>query len=124
MNLPKLTGEQIDYMTEVFEEILNNNFNGTVADIKKKYNLSAEEYNMLMDLTMPFIRKKNVNGFWQKRYYAFRTRLAAYIRKWKDKPNGIPYDELKQIIRVISDDLIRTESFDDDTDETEEEVKA
>ena len=52
-----------------------------VAAIKRKYNLTGDEYEMIFDLTMPKIRHKNGNDFWKNNYLTLRTQIYERLRK-------------------------------------------
>lgn len=49
---------ECDKVTEIEEYILTH-YQVTVADVKKKFNLTSEEYDMIMDLIMPALRYFN-----------------------------------------------------------------
>lgn len=76
-----LPQDQIDTMVRIFDILLRNELAGklTVTDIKEKYNLTAEEYNMIYDLAMPFIRKQNERSLWKSRASSFKNRVYSTL---------------------------------------------
>lgn len=72
-----LPQDQIDDMVKILDVILRNEFAGklTVEDMKAKYNLTPEEYDMIYDLAMPLIRKQNEKGLWKTRASSFKCRI-------------------------------------------------
>lgn len=76
--LPK---DQIDTMVKILDVILRNELAGklTVEDMKAKYSLTPEEYDMIYDLAMPFIRKQNEKGLWKTRAHSFKNRIYTAL---------------------------------------------
>lgn len=76
-----LPQDQIDTMVKVLDVILHNELAGklTVEDMKAKYNLTPEEYDMIYDLAMPFIRKQNEKGLWKTRAHSFKNRIYTAL---------------------------------------------
>lgn len=58
-----LTGDERDQVVQIIEYITKYKTSATVGDIKKKFNLTKEEYDMCMDLAMPSIRHSNTSRF-------------------------------------------------------------
>ena len=80
MDMIVLPGDQIDKMAEIMELILSPK-GLTVADIKRKFKLTNEEYDMIFDLSMPRIRHNNGNEFWKNNYLALRNQIYERLRK-------------------------------------------
>lgn len=76
-----LPQDQIDTMVKVLDVILRNELAGklTVKDMKAKYNLTPEEYDMIYDLAMPLIRKQNEKGMWKTRASSFKNRVYTAL---------------------------------------------
>ena len=79
MNMQVIPQAQIDEMVEVMDYILAHP-SISVADIKKHFELTAEEYNMIFDLCMPSIRKGNKTAYWKNRYSSVMNFLKEQIR--------------------------------------------
>lgn len=80
MNMVVLPGDQINKMAEIMECILSPR-GMSVADIKRKFKLTNEEYDMIFDLSMPRIRHNNGNEFWKNNYLALRNQIYERLRK-------------------------------------------
>ena len=70
-----LSEGEIARIISVIDAILSSNSNVSVAEIKKKYGLTSEEYNMIFELAMPFLRKACPGNAWRGKYQALRHRL-------------------------------------------------
>lgn len=72
-----LPQDQIDVMVQLFDVLLRNELAGkkTVGELKEKYNLTSEEFDMIYDLAMPFIRKQNERSMWKTRASSFKNRV-------------------------------------------------
>lgn len=80
MDMIVLPGDQLDKMVDVIECILSPK-GMNVAAIKKKFNLTSEEYEMIFDLAMPRIRHNNGNEFWKNNYLALRNQIYERLRE-------------------------------------------
>lgn len=58
---------QIDEMNKIMDFILNHP-GVPVEDIRNRFHITSEEYNMIFDLVMPSIRKGNRSGYWKTKY--------------------------------------------------------
>ena len=79
-----LPQDQIDAMVEIMECILKTDGSSrvTVGDIKRKYKITEDEYQMIYDLCMPILRKKNTgdDNAWRTGYLSLKQRLYAMLR--------------------------------------------
>ena len=70
--------DQIDRMVEVMDVILKYPYM-TVGDIKRRFNLSSEEYEMIYDLVMPLVREANVKKYWAVKYKYIERKLKELL---------------------------------------------
>lgn len=93
-----LEHDQIERMANIMDVILK--YPGlTVGDIKKKYHLTSEEYDMIFDLTMPLIREMNVKRYWASKYRHLVTKIKEYFAL---PDMSMPYFK-KKILMYIDD---------------------
>lgn len=71
-------------MVKVMDYILKHP-NVTVADIRERFSISSDEYNMIFDLCMPVIRNKNAKMFWRQKYTMLRDAVSERIRQEEKK---------------------------------------
>lgn len=77
-----LPPDQIDEMVEVQDYILEHQtYDISVAQIRKLFGLTSEEYNMIYDLLMPRVRSKNANEYWKSKSQYLHSHTADRIRK-------------------------------------------
>lgn len=74
-----LNKSECDQIVEIIEFIIHHN-QVSVADVKKKFNLSSEEYDMISDLMMPAIRYSN-------RVRELETGIRKLIKTYSAKDN-------------------------------------
>ena len=76
---------EIDEIVKIMDYILEHQGqNITVADIKAKFNLSREQYNMVYDLCLALIRRWSSNeGYWNARYRRLKSRISVALRNDK-----------------------------------------
>jgi len=96
-----LPQDQIDRMVEIMDMLLKYPLM-TVEDIKKRYKLSSEEYEMIFDLCMPLIRETNVKKYWTLKYQAFIRELKALIFQRKYMTDIQFYKELRKLVYARS----------------------
>lgn len=71
-----LNVDDIKSITDVIEYIVERNDDKiSVKEVKKKFGLSSEEYEMCMDLAMPVIRKDN-----ELRYVKAKLSLLPFVK--------------------------------------------
>ncbi len=71
-----LPQEQVETMVKVMDDILK--YPGiSIGTLRKRYNLTMEEYDMIFELCMPLIREINA-----KKYWAVKSKY--YVRKMKE----------------------------------------
>lgn len=78
MNMIVIPQDQIDIMVKIIDHITKHPYGKTVAWYKEHYNLTDEEYEMIFDLTMPFIRSNGARSYWRERY----KNLMKDLRLW------------------------------------------
>lgn len=124
-----LKGVEIDRIVEVSDYIANlADYNVTVADIKEKFKLTNEEYDMIYDLTMPAIRRGNGERFYRFSYRNLEKEIDQIIRYISNNPNKQSMEELFGYTkdRLIEISLKAEEAFRkhelglDDSDDVEE----
>lgn len=76
-----LSEGQIQLMTLVMDDILKWQSGGvTVEEIKKKYSLTNEEYNMIFDLCMPNMRAHSWENTMKQADGALKEEIRKVIR--------------------------------------------
>ena len=88
--------EQINRMVDVMEDIISPR-GKNVGDIKKKHNLTSDEYDMIMDLCMPRIRHSNGVDYWKNNYLSMRNQIYERLRQ-EDYGNKLATD-ISQILQ-------------------------
>lgn len=79
-----LTGDERDRVVQIIEYITKYKTSATVGDIKKKFNLTKEEYDMCMDLAMPSIRHSNTSRFFIQAFRHLTWQIDSYLLKLKE----------------------------------------
>ncbi len=110
-----LSNEQVAEMTQVMDEILKNH-NTSVDEIKNKYSLTDDEYNMIFDLCMPNIRSNTWEAFWKQAYGSLRKEIRKVIRT-KELSDA----KKLSIIREMCDYSNQPKKLTDNEEDTEEE---
>lgn len=77
-----LPNEQVEFMNKVTDYIFSHP-SKSVADIRKAFNITSEQYNMIYDLAMPRERHRNLAGYYKAKYYYLYDHLAELIRNEK-----------------------------------------
>lgn len=83
-----LTGDERDRVVQIIEYITKYKTSATVGDIKKKFNLTKEEYDMCMDLAMPSIRHSNTSRFFIQAFRHITWQIETYLLKLKRMDAG------------------------------------
>ena len=124
-----LSGIEQDKIIEVSDYLANlTDYNVTVADIKEKFGLTNEEYNMIYDLTMPAIRRGNGERFYKFNYRNIEKEIDQLIRyitmNPKKKSTEELFDYTKERLMEISfkaEEIFRKHELGiDDSDDVEE----
>jgi hypothetical protein len=76
-----LSQDDIDKIVPVISEILKPNPERSVAWIKERFGLTSEEYEMIFELAMPFIRDHTMQDYWASQYYRLLSKIEAENRK-------------------------------------------
>ena len=102
-NMVILPEEQIEKMTKVSDFLLKHPSNITVADIRRKFKLSRDEYNMIYDLTMPLFRKQSSTSYWRTKYTMPKEAISTQIKAVRSL---LKLPRTEQELRVIYRNLI------------------
>lgn len=78
INLRILTQDEIDRIVEV-EDFIMKFPSMSVHDIKKKFHLSSEEYDMIFELCMPRIRSGSASMYWRTKYHTLIAKLRRVL---------------------------------------------
>ena len=92
-----LDPDQIKFINQVMDYILRYPMK-TVGEIKKKFKLSEDQYQMIMDVTMPHIRAGNVGSYWKNKYTMLRDAISERIRQTKKESRKQLADDIWKII--------------------------
>lgn len=80
MHMKIVSKDQTDYMNLVMDYILSHPAI-SVAEIKQRFHLTDEEYNMCIDLCMPSVRRRVADQYWRSKYCSILTSMEdAYKR--------------------------------------------
>lgn len=100
-----LPPEQIADMVRVSDFMLAHP-NVIVADIRKRFKLSREAYNMIFDLTMPLFRKQSDSSYWRSKYSMQREGVKNLIKNGRSFLRQSHTDrELADAFRMFIKDL-------------------
>ena len=97
-----LPQDQIDRMKEIMDYLLKYQTGITVGEVKRKYNLTSEEYEMIYDLCMPLIRESGVKKYWAIKYQSFIRELKVLIKSRKNLTEIQFYNELRKLVHARS----------------------
>lgn len=89
-----LNGSEIDNLVKIIEHLTIAPYTVTVEEIKKRYHLSKEEYDMCMDLAMPSIRKYNDARFYKQAYMHTALKLGKILQNLIDNPRNLDSEGL------------------------------
>ena len=64
----------------------------SVGDIKRKFRLTSEEYEMIFDLCMPKIRAGSSSAYWRTKHHMLASRIKNVIDQ--SKPSKLKDDIL------------------------------
>lgn len=64
--------DEVEQIVQIIDDILKSGYSHPVSYFKEKYHLTNDEYTMIFDLTMPFIRRRNDEKFWSNQYASLR----------------------------------------------------
>ena len=126
-----LSGIDQDKIIEVVDYLANlNDYKVTVADVKEKFGLTNDEYNMIYELSMPAIRRGNGERFYRFNYRNIEKEIDQLIRYITMNPKKKSAEELfgytKERLTEISfkaEEIFRKHELGiDDSDDTEEAI--
>lgn len=108
-----LPDSQIEKMVAVSDFMLRRP-SVTVADIRERFNLSRESYNMIFDLTMPLFRKQSSTSYWRTKYSMLKEAIRVLINTMRSFiKNPHSEGELRESLKGFIKDL---EQITQDTD--------
>lgn len=67
--------DEVEQIVPIIDDLLKTGYSHPVSYFKEKYHLTNDEYTMIFDLTMPFIRRRNEEKFWSNQYASLRHRI-------------------------------------------------
>lgn len=91
--------DEIERIVPIIDELCTNGYSHPVSYYKEKYHLSNDEYSMIFDLTMPFIRLRNEALFWRNRYAMMRNHIYHIMPKPEEET-----DITKKIRRILKEE--------------------
>lgn len=124
-----LSGVDQDKIIEVIDYLANlNDYKVTVADVKEKFGLTNDEYNMIYELSMPAIRRGNGEQFYKFCFRNLEKEIDQVIRYITMNPKEQSAEELfgytkERLIEISfkAEEIFRKHELGlDDSDATEE----
>lgn len=97
-----LPQDQIDKMKEIMDYLFKYQALTTVGEVKKRFGLTSEEYDMIYDLCMPLIRESGVKKYWAIKYQSFVQELKRLIKNRKNLTSNQFYSEFRKIVYAKS----------------------
>lgn len=114
-----LQNDEVEKLCEVTDYILTNT-KATVNKVEEKFHLENDEYNMIMSISMPFLREANAKKYWYAKYYSLCRRISEFgkMKKLSDA------EFKKEVLKIINDksynEPYMREAVGEDVDELEE----
>lgn len=114
-----LQNDEVEKLCEVTDYILTNT-KATVNKVEEKFHLENDEYNMIMNISMPFLREANAKKYWYAKYYSLCRRISEFgkMKKLSDA------EFKKEVLKIINDksynEPYMREAVGEDADELEE----
>lgn len=111
MSLTILPADEIDCIVTVSDFILKFP-NMSVGDIKKKFRLTSEEYDMIFELCMPRIRAGSAAAYWRTKHHM----LAARVKRVIDRagPSKLKSDILGALREPEDEEVMEEELKEDE----------
>ena len=78
MSVTILSKDEIDLIVSVADFILKYP-NRSVAEIKQRFRLTSEEYDMIFELCMPRIRAGSAAAYWRTKHHMLAARVKRVI---------------------------------------------
>lgn len=109
--------DEVEQIVQIIDDILKSGYSHPVSYYKEKYHLSNDEYSMIFDLTMPFIRLRNEALFWRNRYAMMRNHIYNIMPKPEEET-----DLINKIRRILKEEYEITSEREmmEENDENEE----
>lgn len=114
-----LQNNEIEKLCNVMDYILTNT-KATVEKVERKFHLESDEYNMIMDISMPFLREANAKKYWYAKYYSIVRKISelGHMKKLSDA------EFKKKVLKLINErsynEPYMREAVGDDVKELEE----
>lgn len=99
-----LTKSEVNRINEVTTFIAQHSNDWSVRGIKRKFDLTDEEYDTLMELTMPIIRERNYRQAWKSLYLKLLREMARAVTP----PSEMPPDH-RRVMDWSEDPVLRLE---------------
>lgn len=114
-----LEQDEVKQLCKVMNYILKTT-NTTVEKVKEKFHLSDDEYNMIMNISMPFLREANSKKYWYAKHHSLIRKISdlGSMKKLSD-------EKFRKLVLAIVNDKSANEpymrdSVGDDVDELDE----
>ena len=78
MGITILSADEVDRIVQV-EDFIMKFPSMSVGEIKKKFHLSSEEYDMIFELCMPRIRSGSAAMYWRTKYHMLTAKLKRVL---------------------------------------------
>lgn len=91
MNITILSQDEIEQIVTVGDFIIRYP-SMSVGDIKRKFRLTSEEYEMIFDLCMPKIRAGSSSAYWRTKHHMLASRIKNVLDQ--SKPSKLKDDIL------------------------------
>lgn len=78
MGITILSADEVDRIVQV-EDFIMKFPSMSVREIKKKFHLSSEEYDMIFELCMPRIRSGSAAMYWRTKYHMLTAKLKRVL---------------------------------------------
>lgn len=82
MNITLLPQDEIDLIVTIADFIIRYP-SMSDAEIKRKFHLTNEEYNMVFDLCMPKIRAGSSSAYWRTKHHMLASRIKRVLDQSK-----------------------------------------
>ena len=99
-----LTKGEVNRINEVTTFIAQHSNDWSIRTIKRQFDLTDEEYETMMDLTMPIIRERNYKQAWKSLYLKLLREMARAVTP----PSEMPPDQ-RRVMDWSEDPVLRLE---------------
>lgn len=100
-----LEQDEVEQLCEVMNYILKCT-NTTVDKVKEKFHLEDDEYNMIMDISMPFLREANSKKYWYAKHHSLIRKISdlGSMKKLSD-------EKFRKLVLTIVNDKSANEPY-------------